>query len=320
MRTAPLATMRTTSLRTIVLIAVLAGFAPLAMAGRIYWIQESPGDAYSLNRANLDGTGGELLVPQIAVGTNAFIRAIAMEGDTIYWNHLQYVAGGPGEISFFKARTDGTGTGPTESAPDWIACELAGKGVLDGQGNLYSYQWVQPDEGSSDPTSSAICVSRLDGSQPRTLVETIPFLPAPDIALDLLHGKVYWAGGWDQLDVGLIQRANLDGTQVQTLLEGPALDFRDNGVELALDVEGGKMYWTNNGRGMIQRANLDGTDVEVIMSGNLPRGGLALDVPRIVPEPSGTILVLLCIVGLLCRRVGQPPILPCQESCRSRSR
>jgi len=312
--------MRTTSLRPIVLTVVLAGFAPLAMGGKLYWMQQSSADSYSLYHSNLDGTSRALLIPQIAVGTNTYIRSMATEGDTVFWNQIRYVAGKAEETLLFKARTDGTGVGPADSVPDWVDCELTGKGVLDAQGNLYSYQSVQPDEGSSDPVSGAVCVSRLDGSQPRTLVKTIPFLPAPDIALDLLHDKVYWAGGWDQTDVGLIQRANLDGTQVQTLLEGPALDFRDNGVELALDVEGDKMYWTNNGRGMIQRANLDGTDVEVIMSGNQPRGGLALDVPRIIPEPSGAILMLLCIVGLLCRRVGQPLIVPCEESCRCRSR
>ncbi|MCY2954979.1 MAG: hypothetical protein NTU53_23870 [Planctomycetota bacterium] len=304
--------MRTTSLRPIVLIIVLAGFAPLAMGGGLYWMQQSSADSYSLYRSSLDGTASALLIPQIAVGTNTYIRSMAMEGDTVYWNQIRYVAGKAEETLLFKARTDGTGVGPADSVPEWVGCELTGKGVLDAQGSLYSYRLVQPDEGSSDPVSGAICVNRVDGNEPRTLVKTIPFLPAPDIALDLLHGKVYWAGGWDQNDVGLIQRANLDGTQVETLLEGSVLDFRDNGVELAIDVLGGKMYWANNGPGMIQRANLDGDGVEGIVVGVRPAGGLALDTPRIIPEPSGTaVAALLCGLCLswrcLGRRRGTPP-------------
>ena len=91
------------------------------------------------------------------------------------------------------------------------------------------------------------------------------------IALDVATGKMYWT------DVGTnkIQRANLDGSQVETLvstgLEGP--------VGIALDVATGKMYWTDWSTARIQRANLDGSQVETLVSTGLESPvRIALDV------------------------------------------
>ena len=83
--------------------------------------------------------------------------------------------------------------------------------------------------------------------------------------------KMYWT------DTAKIQRANLDGSQVEDLittgLSGP--------VGLALDGGRGKMYWTDSGRGKIQRANLDGSQVEDLITTGLSWPvGLALDVGR----------------------------------------
>ena len=75
-----------------------------------------------------------------------------------------------------------------------------------------------------------------------------------------------------------IQRANLDGSNVQDLVtaESPAWSSPSG---IALDVGGGKMYWTDGNTDTIQRANLDGSNVEVIVTQGL-RGpsGIALDV------------------------------------------
>ena len=71
------------------------------------------------------------------------------------------------------------------------------------------------------------------------------------IALDVMAGKIYWA------DVGAdIQRANLDGTDVEdlvTVLESP--------TGIAIDTIAGKIYWPDGGTDKIQRANLDGTNI-----------------------------------------------------------
>ena len=75
---------------------------------------------------------------------------------------------------------------------------------------------------------------------------------------------------------GKIQRANLDGSNIEDLvtqgLSGPA--------GIALDVAGGKMYWTNDwSTGKIQRANLDGSNVEDLVIELREPAGIALAIP-----------------------------------------
>jgi hypothetical protein len=68
-----------------------------------------------------------------------------------------------------------------------------------------------------------------------------------------------------------IQRANLDGTQVEDLVT------RGRPYGIALDVAGGKMYWANYVGQKIQRANLDGSGVENVVTRLLYPGVIALD-------------------------------------------
>ena len=80
---------------------------------------------------------------------------------------------------------------------------------------------------------------------------------------------------WTDWGTNRIQRANLDGSNVQTLvsrgLESP------NGI--AVDAAGGKMYWTDYGTNRIQRASLDGSNIETLVSRGLENPyGIALDV------------------------------------------
>ncbi len=126
-------------------------------------------------------------------------------------------------------------------------------------------------------------------------------------------GAIYWTD-WD---TNKIQRAHLNGSNVQDLVTtglgspyGIALDvagdkmyWADAGTAkiqranldgshiqnlvplglglpicIALDVPGGKMYWTDRGTGKIQRANLDGSNVEDLVFGVKGLHGIALDV------------------------------------------
>ena len=84
---------------------------------------------------------------------------------------------------------------------------------------------------------------------------------------------------WTDARTRKIQRANLDGSQVEDVLAGMVLPTR-----LALDVAAGKLYWVDAGirgdagTGRIQRANLDGSQVEDVLTGLDDPGSLALDV------------------------------------------
>ena len=65
--------------------------------------------------------------------------------------------------------------------------------------------------------------------------------------------QMYWTSA------GRIQRANLDGSNIKTLISG--LDGLSN---LVLDVAGRKMYWTSGTK--IQRTNLDGSNIEILVT------------------------------------------------------
>ena len=83
--------------------------------------------------------------------------------------------------------------------------------------------------------------------------------------------KLYWSDwGTDK-----IQRADLDGSNVEDLVSGAGLNGPDG---LSLDPAGGKIYWADAGTNKIQRANLDGSGVEDLVTGLGIPYGLGLDV------------------------------------------
>lgn len=76
------------------------------------------------------------------------------------------------------------------------------------------------------------------------------------IAVPATAQKIYWNGGQT------IQRANLDGTGVEALV-----DLRPSYAnQVAVDQSHAKIYWTQINPDLIRRANLDGTNVETVLS------------------------------------------------------
>ena len=73
------------------------------------------------------------------------------------------------------------------------------------------------------------------------------------LAVDMGGGKVYWTE--QTIDnMGRIQSADLDGTNIQTVKGIFAVPY-----DIAFDATKGRLYWTNS-FGKIQRINVDGTD------------------------------------------------------------
>lgn len=94
--------------------------------------------------------------------------------------------------------------------------------------------------------------------------------------------KIYWTTAWP----AGIQRANLDGSDVEVLITGDL----DQPAYIALDLGAHKMYWTDSVTAKIQRANLDGSRVEDLITDELlnPAGiALDLDVGKIYWTDSG---------------------------------
>lgn len=117
-----------------------------------------------------------------------------------------------------------------------------------------------------------------------TLEDLVSPVDAYGIALDVHAGKMYWTGPIN----GKIQRANLDGTDLEdTLLIINSPDFDAVPVGIALDLLGGKMYWVARNQcdpptcGTVQRANIqDSSSVETLVQGVELPGAVALDVPQ----------------------------------------
>ncbi|MEK7711139.1 MAG: DUF5050 domain-containing protein [Planctomycetota bacterium] len=84
------------------------------------------------------------------------------------------------------------------------------------------------------------------------LVGSLVATPAPAFAQ-----KIYWT----DVGTGKIQRANLDGTNVENLVNAAPEPLGD----IALHEGQGKMYWAADNY-YIRRANLDGTDIETVIT------------------------------------------------------
>ena len=103
------------------------------------------------------------------------------------------------------------------------------------------------------------------------LIGTYSVNPADPVLPAGIGERVSFASGgtpkmyWTDAGTATIQRANLDGSQVENLVTA-GLDFP---LGLALDVGQGKMYWTDDGTDKIQRANLDGSQVENLVTTGL---------------------------------------------------
>lgn len=137
-------------------------------------------------------------------------------------------------------------------------------------GHVY---WTEP----SGLNTGKIRRANLDGSNP---IDVVTGLAAPTgISLDLVNSKIYWANASYDPNINpntnqpTVQRSNLDGSNVQTLITG------DNAVAIEVDALGGKLY-TANGMNTnnitLRSANLDGSGVQTIYTAPVYSSGSAL--------------------------------------------
>jgi len=232
-----------------------------ASATDLYWAQYDyeGSDRFSLQRTRVNGSriksGTEVIH---SMGDQPAYAGLVVSDGKVYW---QTYFG-----NSMEANLDGTGLGTAQGYTTRIAFQLQGAD-LDSAG-VYSF-WPYANPG-------VIRIGDFEGENQTDLIYTRFFDPNLAIALDEVHGKIYWAGAWSGGDTGIIQRANLDGTQVETLVSG-GLFMDDYPVDLVLDVPRNKMYWTNMANHKIQRANLDGSQVEDVVTGVSPFS-IALDI------------------------------------------
>jgi DNA-binding beta-propeller fold protein YncE len=160
---------------------------------------------------------------------------------------------GPGGGRVLSANDDGTDLkvipGGRNAGPDGIVVDTASKKIY----------WT--NMGNVSANDGTIERSDLDGGNLTTIVPRAGTWTPKQLKLDLKHGKLYWS----DREGMRIMRANLDGSGLETLVETAQgdqarKDARNWCVGIAIDVDGGKVYWTqkgSGGNGRIFRANLE---------------------------------------------------------------
>ncbi len=222
------------------------GIALDVEGGKIYW---TDGVRYRIQRANLDGSNTETLITGLE---NPAGIALDVDEGKIYWTDT-------GSEKIQRANLDGsntetliTGTGN----PTGVALDVEG-------GKIY---WTNIER-------REIWRANLDGRNRESLTLLgLRGIPSA-IILDVVGNKMYWTNVSIDTDVSSIQYANLDGSNIKPFV--PELDLPTG---IALDMDEGKIYWTDTGSEKIQRANLDGSNTETLITGLENPTDIALDV------------------------------------------
>lgn len=262
---------------------------------QIYW---SDAEVGTISRADLAGGDYEVLF----IDPTDSPRGIALD---VPGQKLYAITGHPGGYwTISRGDLDGQNMETLEAMVDELVQPNAL--TIDHQGGRILW---------TDSARDVIGQANLDGSN-----AAVHFSPGPrdpsGIALDPVHGKLYWS------DYGEIYRSNLDGSATQTISSsfvtrlpvGLAVDYKNNKLYftqsnnipeeyaivqtnldgsdeqivffsdiarsggIALDLVEEKMYWTEgSGAAVIHRANLDGSDVESVVTGVPSPLGIALD-------------------------------------------
>jgi len=270
------------------LVLLVAGLAAPAPGAEIYFAEIAPGFGDgSIRRMNTDGTG---LVTLIPVGGGLRSLDLDLEARKVYWTDVN-------NFVIRRANLDGSGVEdvitsglvfpsaivlhPPSGAMFWldqVENQLLTAG-LDGS-DPHPIRDTAAHRGIAiDPVAAKVYWStsisdrrgqihraNLDGTGHEIVVSSPdPEFKPSAIAIDPAGGKIYWT----DYVVDIVQRSNLDGTDIE-LLYAVGANFNPRGI--ALDLEAGKVYWGQDidfegSGGRILRMNLDGSEQEVFLDG-----------------------------------------------------
>jgi DNA-binding beta-propeller fold protein YncE len=236
--------------------AALPLFAVAPASGQLYFadIFNPEFSSGEISRVNVNGTGLEQLVD-----TGGGIRGLDLDlpGGKMYWADVD-------DSVIRRANLDGSGQedlidlvgGKEGPFPSALAVDSATDKIYWG-----------------DQTLGTMNRANLDGSGQEVLFST-PFHRG--LAIDHENGKMYWSTSISQFK-GEIWRSNLDGTDQELVVSSKDSRFKPN--KIALDIAGGKIYWTDYVVDIVRRSNLDGSGIQTLYTPPFNRNpeGITLD-------------------------------------------
>ena len=225
--------------------------------GRLYWTEQTGKTTGKIQRANLDGSNVQLVKELTSVPQGLAIDVV---------NGKLYLTNAWGKIQ--RLNLDGANFEPNLikglESPKSIALDVAG-------GKLY---WME----QTGKTTGKIQRANLGGSNVQ-LVRELTSVPR-GIALDTVNSKLYLTNAW-----GKIQRLNLGGANFEPNL----ITGLDSPEGIAVDIAGGKLYWTETNS--IKCADLSGANVQEVVAGLSTPTSIALSIvpvePVIAAAPAG---------------------------------
>lgn len=125
----------------------------------------------------------------------------------------------------------------------------------------------------ADDVTNQIFQANLDGTNPTTIIDAVSE-EILGLDIDLVNAKIYWTQKNFIGTISRIKKANLDGSNIQTVYTA----FYQTALEdLVLDAPNNKMYWSDRFEELVKKADLDGSNVINIAANQYDVYPLALD-------------------------------------------
>ncbi len=241
-------------------------------AGHIYWTNMGIPNLNdgSIERADLDGSNRKVVVPQGVTHTPKQLHLEKRSGK-LYWCDRE-------GMRVMRANLDGTnvetlvktGEGENDSRDATRWC--VGITIDPERGQIYWTQKGADNSGLGRILRASIDIPNGEDAAKRTDVEVwLDNLPEPiDLELDLENRVLYWTDRGNPPLGNTVNRSSIDAPARNRHAPQPVLGDLMEGIGIALDVPGNRMFITDLG-GSVYSAKLDGSEKRTFLfaQGNL---------------------------------------------------